>query len=523
MAQDKELKVKTKDTADTAAQTVVNADNEKAEVSKSAATSEAPVYEEYETTEIAKKPKKRIKKRFIVLGVVALLIIFYVVSSLNAAKNMVVYVPVEEAGLGTIENVLSISGTVQSAESKTYFSEVTAPVSSVNVKVGDKVAAGDVLLSYDESALNLAEQTADLAITQAEGSYNSMYTTANAYDREYAQGMSLHQIQDRLNHITLEIQDLKNKISEKTTRLQRTQTELNKLLNDYNENGISDKEEGYDPMERKDENGNEMYLRTQNSLAEIQYALTNDPEIISWNNQITALTLEQTNLNAAKGAYINPGQATSSKASKDSTVLTQGDSKDKISEAKEGIKADFNGVVTNVAIVEGATAANGAQLLTLENLDDVEVLVQISKSDLPKIAIGQQVDITINGKAYNGEIEKIAGAATKNNNGVAVVATTIKVKNPDSDIILGVEANNKIHAQKAENTLVLPYEYVQTDAQGDFVYVCDNGVVARKNVTIGIASSTQAQIVEGLNAGDMVITGNYDTLTEGMAVAVMPQ
>ena len=150
-------------------------------------------------------------------------------------------------------------------------------------------------------------------------------------------------------------------------------------------------------------------------------------------------------------------------------------------------------------------------------------MVQISKSDLPKIAIGQQVDITINGKAYNGEIEKIAGAATKNNNGVAVVATTIKVKNPDSDIILGVEANNKIHAQKAENTLVLPYEYVQTDAQGDFVYVYDNGVVARKNVTIGIASSTQAQIVEGLNAGDMVIAGNYDTLTEGMAVAVMPQ
>ena len=242
MAQDKELEVKTKDTADTAAQTVVNADNEKAQVSKSEATSEAPVYEEYETTEIAKKPKKRIKKRFIVLGVVALLIVFFVVSRLNAAKNMVVYVPVEEASLGTIENVLSISGTVQSAESKTYFSEVTAPVSSVNVKVGDKVAAGDVLLSYDESALNLADQTADLAITQAEGSYNSMYTTANAYDREYAQGMSLHQIQDRLNHITLEIQDLKNKISEKTTRLQRTQTDLNKLLNDYNENGISDKE-----------------------------------------------------------------------------------------------------------------------------------------------------------------------------------------------------------------------------------------------------------------------------------------
>ena len=521
MAQDKELEVKEIKTADTT--TGAAAQNEKKIEVTAKAANEAPVYEEYETTEIAKKPKRRINKRFIVLGVIVLFIVGYIVASFNAAKNMVVYVPVEEAAIGTIENVLSISGTVQSAESKTYFSEVTAPVSKVNVKVGDKVSTGDVLISYDEDTLSLAEQTADLAITQAEGSYNSMYTTANAYDREYAQGKSLHEIQDRLNHITLEIQDLKNKISEKTTRLQRTQTELNKLLNDYNENGISDKEEGYDPMERKDEDGNEMYLQTQNSLAEIQYALTNDPEIISWNNQITALTLEQTNLNAAKGAYINPGQATSSKASKDSTVLNQEDSLGKITEAKEGIKAEFNGVVTNVSIVEGATAAAGAQLLTLENLDDVEVSVQISKSDLPKIAVGQQVDITINGKEYKGEIEKIAGAATKNNNGVAVVATTIKVNNPDSDIILGVEASNKIHAQKAENTLVLPYEYIQTDSDGDYVYVVENGIVTRKNVTIGIASSTQAQILEGLSEGEQVITSGYDTLAEGMTVAVMPE
>ncbi len=151
----------------------------------------------------------------------------------------------------------------------------------------------------------------------------------------------------------------------------------------------------------------------------------------------------------------------------------------------------------------------------------MEVSVQISKSDLPKIAIGQQVDITINSKPYTGEISKISGTATKNNNGVAVVDTTIKVTNPDSDIILGVEANNKIHAQKAENTLVLPYEYVQTDSEGDYVYVVENGIVVRKNVTIGIASSTEAQIVDGLNVGDKIITGNYENLSDGMAVVEM--
>ena len=495
-------------------------DKVETQVKELASDNSVQTYEEYETHEVAKKPKKKIKKRYIAIAAAVLLVGGYVITSMNAAKNAIVYVQTEDAALGTIENILSISGTVQSAESKTYFSQVTAPVTEVNVKVGDKVKAGDVLCSYDSDALTLAEKTADLAITQAEGNYTSMYTTSNAYDREYAQGMSLHEIQDRLNHITLEIQDLNNKISEKKTRLQRTQTDLNKLLDDYNENGISDKEEGYDPMERKDDDGNEMYLQTQESLAEISYLLTNDPEIISWNNQITALQTEQSNLNAAKGAYINPGSASSTKASKDSTVLSQEDSLDKISDAKEGIKADFNGVVTAVSVIEGATVSTGTQLLTLENLDDVEVSVQISKSDLPKISVGQQVDITINGKAYSGQIEKISGAATKNSNGVAVVETIIKVTNPDSDIILGVEANNKIHAQKAENTLVLPYEYIQTDSEGDFVYVVEDGLVVRKNVTLGITSSTEAQVTEGLSEGEKVIISGYDTLTEGMPVAI---
>ena len=159
-------------------------------------------------------------------------------------------------------------------------------------------------------------------------------------------------------------------------------------------------------------------------------------------------------------------------------------------------------------------------MVTMANLDDVQVALSVSKSDLPKIAIGQNVDITINGKAYTGEVTKISGNATKNSNGVAVVETIIQVTNPDSDIILGVEATNKIHAEKADNTIVLPYEYVQTDADGDYVYVVENGLVTRKDVTVGISTSTDAQIVEGLSEGDEVITSDATMLMEGMPVAV---
>ena len=67
------------------------------------------------------------------------------------------------------------------------------------------------------------------------------------------------------------------------------------------------------------------------------------------------------------------------------------------------------------------------------------------------------------------------------------------------------------------------YEYVQTDSTGDYVYVlAADGTVQRKDVVIGISTSTDAEITEGLEVGDKVITSDVSTLTEGMAVVETP-
>ena len=518
---------------------------ETAVIKETTGSTAAEVYDDYEEAtppeEVTGKKKFKLKKRYIVGGVAAVLILGAIGRQFLVGKNQVTMVETSPVVLGNIENVLSISGTVQSAETKTYFSEVAAPVETLDIKVGDKVSSGDVLYTYDTEALDLAEKTAQLAITQAKGSYSALYSAVGAADRKYAEGMTAQQINDRLDAITAEIDALNNKITEKKNRINQTILDIQKTQMDINQNGIADGSENYfdngnsetvitrNESGNKDEEGNyteptpedrQASLALSQTLAEVQYARDTDAEIKSWNDQITALKEEQSHLSSAKSAQVNGGSAAQAKASYESTQLTQQDTIDKLEAAKEGVKADFNGVVTEVAVVEGATVTAGTKMVTMANLDDVQVALSVSKSDLPKIAVGQKVDITINGKAYDGEVTKISGNATKNSNGVAVVETIIQVTNPDSDIILGVEATNKIHAEKADNTIVLPYEYIQTDADGDYVYVVENGVVTRKNVTVGISTSTEAQVIEGLSEGDEVISSDVSMLTEGMAVAV---
>ncbi|MBE5825119.1 MAG: efflux RND transporter periplasmic adaptor subunit [Butyrivibrio sp.] len=488
--------------------------------------SEMEIYEDYDTTDLSDSAgkKKKFKKRYVVIGIAALALIGIIAGALNSRKNSVVYVETYTAAPGAIENVISISGTVQSADSKSYFSDVTAPIEKINVKVGDKVKAGDVLYTFDQEALDLAQNNAELAIKQAKGSYSATVAgaTASSSAQNYANTMTLAQINDRIDQITNDIEAVQKQITEKQNRINQTIDELRKVQMDYNQNRVTDSAEGYAATDRKDSDGNEMYLQTQEALTDATAALTRDPEIIAWQDQITALKDEATRLGEAKSLKVSGGSVQSAKAALDTTQLNQEDTLSKIEEARAGVSAEFNGVVTAIPanVVDGATVTAGSMVVTLANLDEVQVAIQVSKSDLPKISVGQKVDVTINNKTYEGEISKISGTATKNANGVAVVDTVIVITNPDDEIILGVEANNKIHAEKAENTIVLPYEYIQTDATGDYVLVVDNGIVTRKDVTIGISTSTDAEITEGLSVGDAVISSDVSLLTEGMAVQV---
>ena len=58
--------------------------------------------------------------------------------------------------------------------------------------------------------------------------------------------------------------------------------------------------------------------------------------------------------------------------------------KDDITEGKEGIKAEFSGVVTSVSAVPGGPAAKGGELFTVASNEDVVVEMSITKYDLEK-------------------------------------------------------------------------------------------------------------------------------------------
>ena len=195
--------------------------------------------------------------------------------------------------------------------------------------------------------------------------------------------------------------------------------------------------------------------------------------------------------------------------------LDQMSAQELVEAAKKGIKADFYGVITKVSVVEGATTALGTELFTLQNTDKVDVNVNVSKYDYDKVKEGQSAEITLAGKTYEGEVTNISHIATQNEKGASLISADVRIKNPDEDIFFGVDAKVTIHAEEADDVVVLPAEVVNIGKTGSFCYVIENGVITKKDITTGISSDEYVEVLDGIQEGDEVIR-DLGSLEEGM-------
>lgn len=198
-----------------------------------------------------------------------------------------------------------------------------------------------------------------------------------------------------------------------------------------------------------------------------------------------------------------------------------------IEEGKKGITAEFDGVISDKQIMEGAMVTQGMQLLTLQSIEDVNVEVTLSKNVYAKVKEGQKAEITLAGQTYQGTVERISriaisGAVGTNQAAVssASIMATIHIDNPDDNIFLGVDAKVTIQAAEANNVIILPTEAVNIGKDGTFCWVNKDGVLTRRSITTGVTSNEYAEITQGIDEGEIVIPdpGNHE---EGDAITVI--
>ena len=228
---------------------------------------------------------------------------------------------------------------------------------------------------------------------------------------------------------------------------------------------------------------------------------------------------EQSKKAAGEASVLTDAEKQGITSSQQAAKLTLSQSADSLAEAKAGIQAEFDGIVTSTEVAAGSAVQEGAPMFSIADASKMCVDFKVSKYNLTNLEAGQKVTITSLDRKYQGSVTNIGKVAEKNEQGVAMATARVHIDDPDDHLIIGLDAKLKIELGKKTDVLKVPIAAVNSDSKGDFVYVFSKDKLQKKYVKTGISSKQNVEIIKGLKEGETVVTTIDTTIEDGMKAA----
>ncbi|MDO8536954.1 MAG: efflux RND transporter periplasmic adaptor subunit [bacterium] len=515
---------------------------------------------------------KLFTKKSVLAGIAVIAIggsIFYYSRSNNSAPDLIT------TRRGDISEEVIVTGNTRPVQEISLAFQVSGKIARVNVGVGDKVAAGEALVELDTSELaaRLREVEASVAAAQAKldalkrgtrlediqitrtqldkaeqdltNDYNGVLAILNdayakADDSVRNQLSAFFTNADAINpQLTFSTND-----SQIQTDVQAGRVIVGAELTTWKTELVALNSTSENSREKLDQALNNAQSHLGSILTFL--AKTSDALVGSLSLGASTLTTYKTNVTTAKSALntaiTNVNNSAETIASQKLTVQQQSDqlalqlagttaediraqeaavAQTKASAAvtqaqlnQTAIRSPMSGTVTRQDAKVGQIATANNTLISVISADNLEVNANIPEVDIGKIAIADNVYITLDafpGELFAGKVVKIDPAETVVD-GVVNFKVTINFDSLDSRVKSGLTANLRIETKKKIDVLILPQIAILQNDQGTFVNKYENGEVKEMRVELGVRDeSGNVEIVSGVIEGDQVMNVGLKT------------
>ena len=169
------------------------------------------------------------------------------------------------------------------------------------------------------------------------------------------------------------------------------------------------------------------------------------------------------------------------------------------------ILAPFDGVLGYTGLTEDILVSNNIFIITLDDNSTIYSDIKIPENYSASIKKGLPVDVKISSyrdKTFQGEIDFVS---SRINADTRSLLSRIKVQNKNLELISGslLEVSVKFNLR---DTLGVPDTSVMIEGDKSFVYkITDKNIVNKVEVSTGIRSNKNIEIISGLKEGDIIV------------------
>ena len=190
------------------------------------------------------------------------------------------------------------------------------------------------------------------------------------------------------------------------------------------------------------------------------------------------------------------------------------------------VRAPFEGVITRRYLdlgdlIDGDLQSGSAPLFVLSMVHKVRIHVPVPEADAPFVQPGDSLTLTFpsfaSESAMTAAVTRIGGSLDPNTRTITAEAV---IDNSTGKLMPGMFGDAVVDMETQVATTMLPSRAVRFDEEGNaFVYVItEDSTVQIKQVTTGMDTGTDLEILSGLTSGQRVIGAHLSRFTDGQQV-----
>lgn len=411
-------------------------------------------------------------------------------STSSARPSDSTVVPVQVIKLGQPAGA-ALSGKIIPDQDIKIVSKVAGKVAGVYVQEGSKVKKGDVLVQLETDDLAQQVKQAESALAAAQAKLAD--TQAGARVQEI-QGLesAVNAAQGVYGQATAALEQAKAVLDLSTSN-------YNRLRNMYDSNsgvtkedldkGTLDYQKAYAGYEQAQAAQKAAEAQVQGAQAKLDQAKAGPTE-----NTINALQAEVGRLTA--------GLELAKSALNNATIT-----------------APIDGIIAKKSISPGELAQPGMQVLSLVNMDQVQVELSVADNQITEVKVGMPVDVSIQNrhdKSFHGEIAFVSPVSNPNSNTFPV---KVKVDNKEGLLLAGMEADVNLSAAQ-QSRLEVPKSAILKKDQHDYLFTAENGTAHLVEVKAEEKDQdwVYVQASDKVKANEQIIVNPTDKIAEGTKV-----
>ncbi|WP_160665185.1 efflux RND transporter periplasmic adaptor subunit [Colidextribacter sp. OB.20] len=189
-------------------------------------------------------------------------------------------------------------------------------------------------------------------------------------------------------------------------------------------------------------------------------------------------------------------------------------------DAAGNVIAPIAGTVVTLNASEGGFISASAPVAVIDGVDRMEVAVSVSEALVPKLARGDEADVSISSLGVNvvGTIKSIDLAASMQ---TKLYNVTVSINEDVDGLLAGMFADVSFRTDTSANAIVIPTEAILTSNGQQYVFIVEDGAARYAAITTGLTGSGVTEVTSGLEAGDQLVVVGQAYLSDGDAARIV--